>query len=252
MTQNTEFDFDALYRGESPLPPNTHPLAALFGDIVFWDIGGPQPAIVDLEADGGFRGRVLDVGCGLGENALYLAGRGHDVTAVDIAPTAIRRAAARAENLELPVEFLVADATMLDGLAGRTFDTFLDWGLYHGFSPEQRRAYAAALYRVAAPDARVHLVGFSDDLPPELPPPHRCSAQEIRQILHEAGWAVSRFARTTYTANTAYTRDLLRHAVALTDATGGDEFVDSLETDEYGRLLLPAWLITADRIGEPA
>ncbi|MEU7867770.1 class I SAM-dependent methyltransferase [Dactylosporangium sp. NPDC049140] len=39
-------------------------------------------------------GRALDVGCGEGGDALWLAGRGWRVTAVDIAPTALARGAA--------------------------------------------------------------------------------------------------------------------------------------------------------------
>ena len=38
-----------------------------------WDIGRAQPAIVRLAEEGLFAGDVIDVGCGTGENALYLA-----------------------------------------------------------------------------------------------------------------------------------------------------------------------------------
>src|SRR5205814_1479838 len=48
-----------------------------------WDMEGPAPFVVDLEAAGRFRGDVLDVGCGTGENALYLASRGLRVVGVD-------------------------------------------------------------------------------------------------------------------------------------------------------------------------
>ena len=41
-----------------------------------WDTGRPQPAIVRLAGAGRFTGTVLDVGCGTGENALFLAARG--------------------------------------------------------------------------------------------------------------------------------------------------------------------------------
>jgi 2-polyprenyl-3-methyl-5-hydroxy-6-metoxy-1,4-benzoquinol methylase len=57
-----------------------------------WDIGGPQPEIVRLAEAGAIRGVVLDVGCGTGENALYLAGRGLDVWGIDFIPKAIERA----------------------------------------------------------------------------------------------------------------------------------------------------------------
>ena len=41
-----------------------------------WDIGRPQPAIVRLAESNQIAGSVLDVGCGTGENILYLAERG--------------------------------------------------------------------------------------------------------------------------------------------------------------------------------
>lgn len=59
-----------------------------------WDVGGgrPQPTIVQAYEDGHLRGRILDAGCGAGENALYLASRLFGVTSVvgfDFAPGAI-------------------------------------------------------------------------------------------------------------------------------------------------------------------
>lgn len=244
-----EADFEELYRGGS-LYSEGDPLRALFGDIVPWDIGEPQPALVELETTGQIRGRVLDVGCGLGDCALYLAGRGYQVTAVDNSPLAIHRASARAHALDLAVELLVADAITLDALAGRGFDTILDAALYHGLHPHQRAAYAAALHRAAAPGAQLHLVGFSDAVPPEIFAPHRCTADEIRSTLALAHWTAMRFARAHYTVSSAVTRQILHQAVELTEATDGTQFVDGLQTDEHGRLLLPAWSITAIRTEE--
>lgn len=59
------------------------------------EISGPQPAIVALAEEGRFVGRVLDVGCGTGENALYLTSRGHPVLEIDGAATAIEPARPR-------------------------------------------------------------------------------------------------------------------------------------------------------------
>ncbi len=64
-----------------------------------WDTGRPQPGIVKLAEAGQIRGSVLDVGCGTGENLLYLAAHGHEAWGLDFAPVAIERAKAKAAKL---------------------------------------------------------------------------------------------------------------------------------------------------------
>ncbi len=89
-----------------------------------WDIGRPQHEIVALEESGKICGDVLDVGCGTGENALFLAGRGHIVWGVDSAPTAIGIARKKAKERGINATFLVKDALNLLDLQ-RTFDTVI-------------------------------------------------------------------------------------------------------------------------------
>ena len=55
------------------------------------------------------RGRALDVACGAGRNALYLAAHGYEVDAVDISPTALQRARAKSRERKLEVNWIEAD-----------------------------------------------------------------------------------------------------------------------------------------------
>jgi SAM-dependent methyltransferase len=61
------------------------------------------------EAEGLSPGRVLDLACGEGRNALWLAGRGWRVTAVDFSEVAIAKARERAAGEGLEISFVCAD-----------------------------------------------------------------------------------------------------------------------------------------------
>src|SRR5438552_1798637 len=112
--------------------PPSHFLAAYDGPTPPWDIGRPQRPFVDAEAAGLVVDPVIDIGCGTGENALYLASRGHEVTGVDLVPRAVEAARAKAKDRGLAVRFDVADALDL-GAPGKRYRTAIDSGVFHAF-----------------------------------------------------------------------------------------------------------------------
>jgi SAM-dependent methyltransferase len=152
-----------------------------------WDIGRPQGAVVRLEDAGLIEGAVLDVGCGTGENAVFLAGRGHDVVGVDLARAAIDRAKAKAAERAIPARFLVHDALELGALAD-AFDTVLDVGCFHTLQPADRRRYATSLRAALRPGGRAHLLCWSDRNPFGYGP-ERISRSVIRAAFND-GWTV--------------------------------------------------------------
>ena len=165
-----------------------------------WDIGGPQPALVRVADAGSIRGLVLDAGCGSGDNALELAGRGLDVVGIDWSPRAIEIARAKAEARGISVRFEVADALRLDTL-GLTFDSVVDCGLFHTFPPDGRSGYVDSLGSVLRSGGLLVLLCFSD-LEPWDGGPWRISQDELRQSFAD-GWTIrsviaERFATTLH------------------------------------------------------
>jgi len=152
-----------------------------------WDIGRPQKEFVHLEESGAIPGDVLDVGCGTGENALYLAGRGHVVWGVDSAPTAIEIAREKARERDLSATFLVSDALNLDRI-GRSFDTVIDSGLFHALTDTERPCFVRNLASVLREGGTYYMLAFSDREPAGYGP-RRVSKQEIEGSFSD-GWRI--------------------------------------------------------------
>ena len=162
-----------------------------------WDIGRPQPAVVRVAEQGLISGDVIDIGCGTGENALYLASRGLAVVGVDAAPTAIARAQEKARLRASTATFLVADALALEGL-GRLFDAAIDCGLFHTFSDADRVLFERSLRRTLRSGARYVVLCFSEQ-EPGTQGPRRVTQAEIRATF-ATGWQVDSIVSERFAA----------------------------------------------------
>src|SRR5690606_32757256 len=119
-------------------------------------------------------GRALELGCGPGRNALYLAAHGFDVDAVDLSPTALAWARERAEDAGRTsrLRFHHGDVFTLTGVrpagpgseaAALTgpYDLVYDSGCFHHLPPHRRITYLTLLDRVLAPGGRFALTCFA-------------------------------------------------------------------------------------------
>jgi SAM-dependent methyltransferase len=106
--------------------------------------------------------RALDLGCGPGRNALYLAARGVRVDAVDLSPKAVAWARARAREAGADVRFHCGDAFAAAApVPEGPYDLVYDSGCFHHLPPHRRISYLALLDRVLAPGGHVALACFA-------------------------------------------------------------------------------------------
>jgi SAM-dependent methyltransferase len=146
-------DIDEIYR-RMPL------------DKIPWNIETPPDALIELVKSGRVRPcRTIDLGCGAGNYAIYLAGMGFDVTGVDGSPTAIAIARESAERKGVSCNFIVADLLGdLHEVKGQ-FDFGYDWELLHHIMPRDRETYVKNVSTLLNPGAAYLSVCFSEDDP---------------------------------------------------------------------------------------
>ena len=175
--------WDASYTASKPAP---------------WDIGRPQPAFVRLAERGLLSGRLLDSGCGTGEQTLLAASHGADAIGVDVSVHAIELAQAKAAERGLTARFEVADALRLGDL-GLMFDVVIDSGVFHVFDDKDRVKYVASLASVLRDGGYCHLLCFSDRQPGTLGP-RRVRQDELRAAFSD-GWRIVSIEAATFELN---------------------------------------------------
>lgn len=147
---------------------------SLFWDLMYlfkktpWDTGVAPPEIVAMVESGKVpRGaaapRALDLGCGTGTNAIYLAQKGFEVTGIDVSGRAISMARRKTRSAQLTdrVRLERGDVTLMRRWAvGHSIDFACDIGCFHNLSSEARARYVTALTAVLKPGAIYMLYAF--------------------------------------------------------------------------------------------
>ena len=126
---------------------------------------------------------VLELGCGTGTNAVWLAERGFCVTALDVSPVAIEMARERVSREGSAAEFIAADV-LADEIPGAPFAFVFDRGCFHSFhEPADRDAFANTVWSCLADGGLwLSLIGSADGPELEVGPP-RESVREISTVV---------------------------------------------------------------------
>jgi cyclopropane fatty-acyl-phospholipid synthase-like methyltransferase len=143
---------------------------SLFWDLMYlfkktpWDTGITPPEIVAMIESGKVPiGRALDLGCGTGTNAIYLAQHGFTVTGIDVSRRAIALAKRKTRSARLSdrVQLERGDvAAMQKWVSHNSIDFAFDIGCFHNLKPEARQRYVLALTNVLRPGAIYMLYAF--------------------------------------------------------------------------------------------
>jgi cyclopropane fatty-acyl-phospholipid synthase-like methyltransferase len=115
------------------------------GDVP-WDSDSPPPEVLELVATLPV-GRALDLGCGYGRTAIYLARLGWQVTAIDFVEQAIAEAQNRAAVANVTIDCHVAPLPDLSFLSP-SYQLAIDVGCGHNFTTAQLQMYQAELGRL--------------------------------------------------------------------------------------------------------
>jgi SAM-dependent methyltransferase len=160
-----------------------------------WDGNVVSADLVGFVGSHRIGGRVLEVGCGTGTQAVWLASQGLPVTAVDIAPTAIAKARERAAAAGVEADFRVGD--VLAALPGGPYGLVFDRGVLHGMQGDERARLADRVHAALAPDGWwLSLLGSADE-PSDAPGPPRWTLAEIAAAL-EPRFRIERVVATTF------------------------------------------------------
>lgn len=153
-----------------------------------WDTGKPDELLVGTVRNGTIPpGRVLEVGCGTGTNAIWLASQGFTVLGIDVASLAIEKARKKASEAGADCRFEVLDLLKDGVISGGPYDFVFDRGCFHIFdSAEERRRFAQRVEAQLKPGGHwLSLIGSTEGPEREWGPPRR-SARDVADALEPA------------------------------------------------------------------
>lgn len=146
-----------------------------------WEKGRCAPPIARMLGEGllAAHSHVVVLGAGRGHEALEVAARGLEATAVDFAASAVEATRAAASRLHLDVEALRQDLFTLRTTHAVTFDAVLEHTCFCAIDPARRDEYVEVVHAVLKPGGLVFGLFYAHGRPGG--PPFDTSEEELRR-----------------------------------------------------------------------
>jgi len=149
-----------------------------------WDIGKPDFNLIQSVATTPIKPcKALEIGCGAGDNAIWLSQKDFQVVAMDASEEAIEKAKSKAGERNVKCDFRVSDF-MTSRIAGAPFGFAFDRGCFHTLASDQERSSFAEIVRdhLETDGLWLSLIGNADE-PREGPGPPKLTARDIVNAL---------------------------------------------------------------------
>ena len=166
VSAQTDRDWDSRYvQGDTP-----------------WDSGLRSAELARVLEEYGLQpGRALELGCGSGTNAVYLAQQGFEVTAVDCSESALAIAERKAKAIGVSVRWIAADVQDF-GAGHEPFNFVFDRGCYHCCRRVDLDGYLATHHRLTRPGTWCLVLAGNPNDGTEGGPPRVPAAELLREF----------------------------------------------------------------------
>lgn len=159
----TQLPADRLAELDAQLAPRDIPWDRFYADRAKpcpFFVASPDESLAEWVGSGPIApGRALDIGCGHGRNAVYLATHGFQVEAIDVSATALQWARERAAEAKVDVAWR-QQSVFNARLAPGTYDLVHDSGCFHHIAPHRREQYVDLVVDALRPGGWFSLVCF--------------------------------------------------------------------------------------------
>lgn len=157
--------------------------------VPFFQIKGPDENLVEYFSGKIFPKRVLELGCGPGRNAIFMAKQGCQVEAVDIAENAIEWAKERAQEEKVEISFDCSSVFDYP-YEEHAYDFVYDSGLFHHLAPHRRLTYIDMIKRALKKEGYFGIACFN---PKGAPTTSDWEVYEGRSLKGGIGYSEERF-----------------------------------------------------------